>query len=193
MSLQFSMALVFSLFCLTAPAWADLQAAVDAAKRGDYETAEKEFRKLATEGDAIAQYHLGVMYAKGRGVPQDYTMARQWYEKSAAQGNVDAQTSLGTLYLNGRGIPQNYHTALFWFRLAGNKRDAIAQWKLGMMYEQGKGVPQDYVEAHKWYTLAAASGDKVAAGLRDVLAKQMTPAEIAEAQKLAREWKPNGK
>jgi TPR repeat protein len=69
MSLQFSIALVFSLFCLTAPAWADVQAAIDAAKRGDYETAEKEFRELATEGDAIAQYHLGVMYARGHGVP----------------------------------------------------------------------------------------------------------------------------
>jgi TPR repeat protein len=62
-----------------------------------------------------------------------------------------------------------------------------------MMYEQGNGVPQDYVEAHKWYTLAAASGDKVAAGLRDLLAKQMTPADIAEAQKMAGEWKPINK
>ena len=58
------------------------------------------------------------------------------------------------------------------------------------MYDNGEGVPQDYVTAHMWFNLAAASGNKDAVKARDIVAAQMTPAQIAEAQKLAREWKP---
>ncbi len=61
------------------------------------------------------------------------------------------------------------------------------------MYRKGEGVPKDYVQAHMWYTLAAAQGDKDAGEFRDLLAEKMTPAQIAEAQRLAREWKPKGK
>src|SRR6185295_5336999 len=57
---------------------------------------------------------------------------------------------------------------------------------------QGWGVPQDYVETHKWYNLSGAKGLKEGTTLRDDLAKRMTPAQIAEAQKLAQEWKPKG-
>ena len=58
------------------------------------------------------------------------------------------------------------------------------------MYYDGRGVPQDYVEAHKWYNLAAAGGIELARGDRDIVAEKMTPAQISEAQKLAREWQP---
>lgn len=61
------------------------------------------------------------------------------------------------------------------------------------MYEKGQGVRQDFVQAHMWYNLSAADGEKRAAEARDALAKQMTPAQIAEAQRLAREWKPKDK
>jgi len=65
--------------------------------------------------------------------------------------------------------------------------------KLGWMYHNGFGVMQDYVQAHMWYSLTAARGEKGASKWRDLLAEQMTPAQIAEAQRLAREWKPKGK
>ncbi len=61
------------------------------------------------------------------------------------------------------------------------------------MYHNGRGVTQDYVQAHMWFNLAAARGLKFPEKRRDRLAKKMTPAQIAEAQKLAREWKPKGK
>ncbi len=61
------------------------------------------------------------------------------------------------------------------------------------MYHFAKGVTQDYVHAHMWYSLAAAGGEKVASKWRDILAEKMTPDQIAEAQKLAREWKPKRK
>jgi TPR repeat protein len=94
------------------------------------------------------------------------------------------------LYLKGAGAPQSAQMALFWFSRAAEQGDGLACAKLGWMYEEGQGVFQDSVQAHMWYSLAAAHGEQRAAEARDALAKQMTPAQIAEAQKLAREWKP---
>ena len=193
MSLRFPIAVVLSIGCLTVPAWADYKAGEDAYHRGDFATAFREWRPLAEQGDALAQYNLGVLYRKGRGVPQDDVQARQWYEKAAAQGQAKAQYNLGTLFLNGGGVPKDYQQALRWFRMAADQGEAVAQTKIGIMYDDGQGVPHDVVQAHKWYNLAATNGDKPAAELRDALAKQMTPAQIAEAQQLAREWKPKGK
>ncbi|MDA1306902.1 MAG: sel1 repeat family protein, partial [Acidobacteria bacterium] len=90
------------------------------------------------------------------------------------------------------GVPQDYVEAVAWYRKAADQGDAAAQYNLGAMYFKGEGVPQDYVEAHKWRNLAAsrATGDeqKKYAETRDATAKAMTPAQIAEAQRLAREW-----
>lgn len=193
MSLGFPITLVLSVMCLAVPAWADFQAGMDANNRGDYATALREWRPLAEQGDALAQYNLGVLYRKGRGVPQDNVQTQQWYEKAAAQGQAKAQYNLGILYFNGEGVPKDYQQALRWFRLAADQGEALAQTKIAIMYDEGQGVPQNFVQAHKWYNLAATNGDKPAAELRDALANQMTPAQIAEAQKLAREWKPKTK
>jgi len=83
--------------------------------------------------------------------------------------------------------------ALFWFSRAAEQGDALAFAKLGWMYERGRGVLQDFIQAHMWYNLSGAQGEQRAAEARDALAKQMTPAQIAEAQQLAREWKPKEK
>lgn len=80
--------------------------------------------------------------------------------------------------------------ALFWYRKAAEQGNAGAQANLGLMYERGQGVPQDYAQAHMWLNLAASRAHTAAATKRDEVAAQMTPAQIAEAQKLAREWKP---
>ncbi|HSL06224.1 MAG TPA: tetratricopeptide repeat protein [Nitrospiraceae bacterium] len=192
-ALRFPIALVLSIVCLVVPVWADFQAGMEANNRGDYATALREWRPLAEQGDALAQYNLGVLYRKGRGVPQDDVQARQWYEKAAVQGLAKAQFNLGTLYFNGEGVPKNYQQALRWFRLAADQGEALAQTKIAIMYDEGQGVPKNIVQAYKWYSLAGTNGDKPAPQLRDLLANQMTPAQIAEAQKLAQEWKPKGK
>ena len=80
-----------------------------------------------------------------------------------------------------------------WYGKAADQGNAEAQFDLGRMYEKGQGVPQDYLYAHMWFNLAAAgfsAWDKRAVNGRDALAAKMTPAQIAEAQRLAREWKP---
>ena len=76
-----------------------------------------------------------------------------------------------------------------WYRKAADQGDSTAQYNLGFMYASGHGMPQDYVTAHMWFDLSAARGDDDAAKNRDVIAQRMTSAQIAEAQKLAREWK----
>ena len=80
--------------------------------------------------------------------------------------------------------------ALKWYRMAAEQGHAGAQNNLGVMYDKGEGVTQDYVQAHIWYNLAAAQGEETARENRDLIAKKMTPAQVAEAQRLAREWKP---
>jgi hypothetical protein len=77
-----------------------------------------------------------------------------------------------------------------WFRLAADQGDYLAQYDLGIMYVDGHGAPQDYVRAHMWFNLSAAQGLEIAAQIRNKIAEMTTPAQIAEAQRLAREWRP---
>ena len=121
-------------------------------------------------------------------------MAVKWYRLAAEQGDADAQYRLGIMYLNGRGVPQDDVVAVKWSHKAAEQGDADAQSLLGAMYERGRGVPQDFIQAHMWFNLAASrsSGETrdKSAEIRDFLAARMTPDQIAEAQRLAREWKP---
>jgi TPR repeat protein len=86
---------------------------------------------------------------------------------------------------------RDYATALRLIRPLAEQGDANAQYNLGVFYDNGLGVPQDRVRAHMWLNLAAMQGRESAATFRDLVALLMTPAQIAEAQKLAREWNPN--
>ena len=161
-----------------------------AFNRNDYATALRLLRPLADQGDARAQVAIGALYAEGLGVPQDYAVAMSWFRKAADQNDARAQSNLAYMYHQGLGVPQDYAAAMSWLRKAVDRGEAYAQFNLAMMYRDGEGVPQDYVAAHMWYNLAAAREYQDAAKNRDMVAAKMTPAQIAEAQKLASEWKP---
>ncbi|WP_161624993.1 caspase family protein [Paramagnetospirillum caucaseum] len=148
------------------------------------------FRKAASQGLAHAQYSLGQMYAIGRGVPQDFAETVKWYRKAAEQGLVEAQGSLGAMYALGKGTTQDYAESVKWYRKAAEQGFVDAQLSLGQMYAFGGAIPQDFVLAHMWFNLAAANGNQEAVKNRDHTAKFMNPAQLTEAQKLAREWKP---
>ena len=155
----------------------------------DYTEALRWFRRAADLGNADAQYDLGLMYHNGQGVPQDYAEAVKWFRLAAALGGrADAQYNLGLMYNSGQGVPQDYTEAVKWLRLAADQGRIDAQFALGLMYQTGQGVPQDYILAHMWFHL---SGTQIAVTNQDRLARQMTQAQIAEARKLARDWKPN--
>ena len=191
-TLRLNIPLVLSIVCFTISACADVEPTVDPSMnmRAEDEATANELRASAKGGDASAQNQLGLLYYEGKGVPQNYQQAKQWFEEGAKQGHAGAQTNLGTMYLHGEGAPQSDRMALFWFNQAAEQKDALAFAKLGLMYVQGRGALQDFVQAHMWYNLSAAHGETRSAEARDALAQRMTPAQIAEAQRLAREWKP---
>ncbi|HEV2562353.1 MAG TPA: tetratricopeptide repeat protein [Rhizomicrobium sp.] len=157
----------------------------DAAQRGDYITAARIWLPLAERGNAMAQFDLGLTYQRGLGVAQDYNEAARWFRLAAAQGNAEAQGSLGVMFAAGQGVAQDYVEAAKWFRLSAAQGDAKGQGKLGAMYYLGEGIVQDYVRAHMWLNLAAAQGNADALKLRDTIASEMTPAQIAQAQEMA--------
>jgi TPR repeat protein len=126
---------------------------------------------------------------------RDFAEAMRLWRPLAEQGNNDAQVDLASLYLNGNGVPQDYAQALIWERKAADRGNVVAQAAVGAMFEFGRGVPQDNVQAHMWFDLAASrpadsSTHDLARQYRDELGAKMTPAQIAEAQRLAREWVP---
>jgi TPR repeat protein len=179
------------LFALATPVAAGpFEDGLAAYERGDYATAFRLWRPLAEQGEAKAQNNLGVMYDKGLGAAQDYAEAVKWYRRAAEQGDAGAQHSLGFMYAKGHGVAQDYAEALKWYRRAAEQGNARAQHNLGGMYAKGHGVAQDNVQAHKWVNLAATKGDSDSVKARDFVASVMTPQQIDEAQRLAREWKP---
>lgn len=108
--------------------------------------------------------------------------------QKAQAGDPEAQFSLGLMYQLGLGVPQDDKEAVKWHTRAAEQGDANAQYNLGVMYVRGDGVPEDYIVAYKWLNLAAAQGDQMAKDSRDALRKLMTPAQVAEAQGLSREF-----
>ena len=120
----------------------------------------------------------------------DYATAFMECAPLAKAGIAEAQFNLGVMYAEGEGVPKDAVQAVSWYRKAAEQGLARAQGNLGAMYSRGEGVPKDFVTAYMWRNLAAAQGDEIAKKGRDALEKDMTPAQIAEAQKLSREWKP---
>ena len=87
----------------------------------------EEVRVLAEQGDAIAQYNLGLMSASGRGVPEDDVEAVRWYRLAADQGYATAQYNLGNRYANGEGVPEDDLLAYMWWNLAAAQGNETAQ------------------------------------------------------------------
>jgi tetratricopeptide (TPR) repeat protein len=167
--------------------------AVAAYQRGDYATALRLWHLLAEQGDADAQFHLGVMYESGQGVLRSDAEAIKWYRKAAEQDDAVAQFNLGVMY--AKGVSPNHAEAALWYRLAADHGLAGAQFNLGMTYVEGQGVPQDYVQAHMWLDLAASQLPAMGINrrnstvdARDRVASKMTPQQTVEAQQLAFEW-----
>ena len=115
--------------------------------------------KKAEQGDADAQYNLGVLYDNDQGVSPDYNEAAKWYRKAAEQGHEKAQYNLGVLYDLGRGVRQDCSEAAKWYRKAAKQGNASAQCDLGVLYFYGRGVSQDDNKAVKWSRKAAEQGD----------------------------------
>lgn len=165
----------------------DFDKGVDAYKAGDYQTALQEWRPLAEQGNAPAQFGLGQLYYYGKGVLQDNAQALMWYQRATNQGFVHGQNRLGMMYAQGIGVPQDYAEALKWYGLAAKQGSAMAQERLGMMYARGQGILRNDVIAHMWTSIASVNGDPDAGELRKIISRLMTNADISKAQQMASE------
>ncbi len=170
---------------------------------GRFEAGVAAFRQaLALQPDyPEAQFNLAQLHDRGRGVPADATAAARLYRAAAELGHAGAQVNLGSLYRGGRGVQQDDTEAVRWYRRAAERGQPIAQFNLAQMYAAGDGVAQDDIAAYRWYSVAAArlaadpSEVSVAARTRAVearaaLARRMSPADVAEAERQARTWTP---
>lgn len=145
-------------------------------------------RRDAAAGHAFAQSALGDMYRKGTLVRQNHAEAAKWYRLAAEQGDAHAQFNLGASYTAGRGVPQSDAEAVRWYRLAAEQGDSLAQFNLGAMYSSGRGVERDLIAAYMWFELSARRGTQAAAGSCKVIARQISPHQVEQAQKLAGDW-----
>ena len=148
-------------------------------------TSFEETLPLAKSGSHIAQFNLGLMYKTGEGgVNKNNQKAAKWFQRAADQGYDRAQYYLAKVYLINSPTLQEDQHACRWLTRAAKQGERRAQANLGVMYGLGRGVPEDFVLALKWFILSY-EGE-----LEKAMAEAMTPFEIQEAQKLAREFKP---
>src|SRR5215471_639528 len=164
-----------------------------AYKRGDYATAMKLIRPLAEQGNTSAAYNLGTMYYNGEGTRRDYAEALKWYRQAGSKGDVESARRAGFMYANGQGVSRDDAEAVKWYRIAADKGDPEGANNLAVIYS----TREDKVQAYKWFTIAAERFPASAKDKRDkaqknseILKKKMTPAEVAESEKLARDFKP---
>ena len=122
---------------------ADYQVGLDAAEKGDFETALKEWEPLAEQGYPDAQYNLGVMYRDGNGVPQDHKTAIEFFTLAAEQGHRDAQFGLGVTFYLGRGTTKDYTLACMWLGTPPKEQGRSRRTPLVLTYPHltGAGLP----------------------------------------------------
>src|ERR1700685_2207776 len=144
------------------------------------------FTALTAALPALADFQAGLdAYQKG-----DYVGAAKEWRPEAEEGDPNAQYNLGLLFLDGHGVPQNPTEAANWFRRAAEQDYTQAQHNLGAMYGTGLGVKRDYVQAYKWLNICAAKGNSGCVTPRDLISKKLKPGQVAEAQRLATDFKP---
>ena len=161
------------------------------SKDKNYPEALKWYRKAAEQGEVDGQMELARGYFSGRWTTNDYGEALKWLRKAANQGHAEAQFSLGVFYENGYGVGKDLAEAVKWYREAAEQGFAHAESNLGVLFGTGEGVIKNYIEAYKWCILASAHGDELSREKLNYLEGRMTPEQIAEGQRVAREFKPH--
>jgi TPR repeat protein len=146
--------------------------------RGDFSEALDLWLPLAERGDARAQVSVAMLYNDGKGVRQDHAEAARWFRLAAETDTTGFAAAMLADIEDTEGQ-----------RRRAYEGDAHGQYRLGMACRAGWGVPQDLVQAHLWMTLAAEQGHEEAQSLREIFARPMTPEQLGESERLARQWR----
>lgn len=118
----------------------------------------EELSSRAQQGDASAQYALGMRYYVGKDVLKSYETAISWFRTAAAQGDCHAMAYLGICYYAGLGVERNIQEAFNWTHQAAEYGDNASMRNLGRFYLNGTGVAQDLVAAAQWFLNGSESG-----------------------------------
>ncbi len=147
-----------------------------------------ELKNKAEQGNAEAQYSLGVCYRCGDGVEKNLEEAIKWYKKAAEQGYAKAQYNLAVCYDSEYGVEKNVEEAVKWYRKSAEQGYARAQHNLGICYYNADGVIQNNVKALAWVCAACANGDNGTTKAMRVIKQKMTSTQIEQALKLAENY-----
>lgn len=154
----------------------------------DFSRAAQWYQRLAKSGDAQAQTSLGLMYSRGYGVPKNLAEAHRWWNFAAIQNDPGAQYNLALGYSNGEGVAVDHERAVRWFRQAAGRGHVQAQRNLGVHYFEGRGVARDPQRAYFWMKVAAMQGDAPAEDALPVMRKELSAAQLREAESEAATW-----
>jgi len=154
----------------------------------DFTKAADWYRRLAKTGDPHAQTSLGLMYARGYGVPKNLAEAHRWWNFAAAQNDPGAQFNLGLTYVQGEGVAADPARAARWFGEAARRGHVQAQYNLGLMLHEGKGVERNPEEAYFWVKAAALQGDEYAERSLAALGAGLSETQKQEADNRAAAW-----
>ncbi|PKM43336.1 MAG: hypothetical protein CVV05_15985 [Gammaproteobacteria bacterium HGW-Gammaproteobacteria-1] len=163
-ALMLSTLALFSAAVLAGP----LEDGFAAFKAKDYARARQLWQPLAQEGNADAQFNLGLLHHKGWGVERDLRQAHEWYTQAANQGQADAMYNLGLMYARGEGVFRSDRQAVPLFEHAAAQEHVPAMYTLGVMYAYGMGTRKDVAKAIATWEQAAAKGSSQA---REALAR----------------------
>ncbi|MBB3065830.1 SPOR domain-containing protein [Limibacillus halophilus] len=143
----------------TSTALANYEQGLRAFNAAAYAQAETIWEPLAEDGDARAQYALGVLYETKAGADEVVLeKAIHWYSRAAAQNHPDALTNLGGLYAQGSGVARDTTKAFSLWSRAANLGNALAAYNLGLAYYRGEGVLADIAKSREWFKQSAESG-----------------------------------
>ncbi len=158
--------------------------------KADRSEGARWLRMAAEKGDVVAQRELGAAYLGGLGVTKDPAEASRWFLQAAAKGDVIAQFMTAMLYRTGLGVAKDEAQSARWLRMAADQGDPSAQAVLAGYYGRGVGVTKDLLQAYVWISLAAKAKEPKAAATKREIAKDLTPEQKKEGDRLVRAWKP---
>lgn len=152
----------------------------------DIDRAAKLLKIAADDEIGDAQYSLGVLYARGKGVPEDLDRAAALYLRAAKNGSIAGEVEYAIALFNGKGVAKNEVAAARYFRRAAIQGNAIAQNRLARLYATGRGVPRNLIEAAAWHLVASGQGlpdEWLDSALRDLPKQDRTRAEQLAAER----------
>ena len=176
--------LMFFCFYLNPALSNELEKGMFALEMEDYDRALYYLSFEAVQGNATAQYNLGLMYKDGIGVDKDNEEALGWFTLGSDNGHMLSKYALGLLYYHGKGTSLNFNKAMNLFLDASFMGHPASQINIGNMYYFGQGVGKNFPKAHMWWSIAKEKGVEAAFSNLITIESKMSESQIVEAQKL---------